>query len=120
MVTVNIDGVAVEIPRLVKKPGEYLRVDTEQALRDALKDGWVLRLPTAGAKPHAPETPGKTAKTGRAGRLKAGEPLVEAPETPEQTTTGGEEGTASEPDAERAAQPKVKKKPGRKPKAKDA
>jgi hypothetical protein len=50
MVTVEIDGAPVEIPRLVKKlGGGHLRVETEQELRDALADGWLLRLPAGSA-----------------------------------------------------------------------
>ena len=40
----------VEVPRLVKKPGFYKRVETLDDLRAALEDGWVLRL-----EPPAPE-----------------------------------------------------------------
>ena len=40
----------VEVPRLVKKPGDYKRVETLDDLRAALEDGWVLRL-----EPPAPE-----------------------------------------------------------------
>lgn len=40
----NINGVNIEIPRHVHKPGEYKVVSTEQELTDAFADGWVLRL----------------------------------------------------------------------------
>lgn len=39
----------IELPRLVKKPGAYKRVDTVEELNAALKDGWVLRLPAPAA-----------------------------------------------------------------------
>ncbi len=45
---------AVEVPRLVKKPGETKRVNTRAELDAALKDGWVLRLkdePASGESP---------------------------------------------------------------------
>lgn len=51
MTTVQINGVTIEIPRLVKKPGEYKAVSTEQELRDALADGWRLRLHEPAADP---------------------------------------------------------------------
>jgi hypothetical protein len=101
MHTVTIKGAQVEIPRLVKKPGEWLRVDTEKDLTDALADGWVLRLKPVAA-------------------VKAQEPLTEAPDAPEPSTSRNDEGTASEPDAERTEPVKVRKKPGRKPKPREA
>lgn len=37
----------IEVPRLVKKPGgETKRVNTKEELDAALKDGWLLKLPT--------------------------------------------------------------------------
>jgi len=86
----------VETPRHVKKPGEWLRVENQAELEAALKDGWVLRLP-----------PAKGVKG-----VKAQEPMVEAPERPEPEDSRDEEGTASEPDAQKGAEP-VKKKRGR-------
>lgn len=41
---VNIDGVNIEIPRHVHKPGEFKVVNTEAELRAAFAAGWVLRL----------------------------------------------------------------------------
>lgn len=41
----NLDR--IEVPRLVKKPnGETKRVDTKDELDAALKDGWLLKLPS--------------------------------------------------------------------------
>jgi hypothetical protein len=47
----------VEVPRLVKKPGEHKRVNTMAELEAALSDGWVLRLPTVPAEPVAEDAP---------------------------------------------------------------
>lgn len=48
---------SVELPRLVKKPGHYLRVNTLEELDAALADGWVLRLDAASvSEPVAPES----------------------------------------------------------------
>jgi hypothetical protein len=41
------DTATVEVPRLVKKPGETKRVNTREELDAALADGWALRLPDA-------------------------------------------------------------------------
>jgi hypothetical protein len=98
----------IETPRLVKKPGppvEYKRVETAGELAAALEDGWYLRLPVASDVP-IPAPVVVAAKP-----VKAQEPLVEAPETPEPDVVPNEEGTASEPDAEHTEP--AKKKPGR-------
>jgi hypothetical protein len=68
MPTVEINGVTIEIPRHVKKPGAWKSVETEQELRAALADGWVLRLdappptvaPTTPAEAYAPVFPDVT------------------------------------------------------------
>ncbi len=43
-----------EVPRLVKKPGEYKRVENLQELDAALADGWVLRLEPGAVAPVEP------------------------------------------------------------------
>lgn len=51
----------VEVPRHVKKPGAWLRVNTLQELQEALVDGWVLRLPSPSTEAPAPASEPETA-----------------------------------------------------------
>lgn len=42
-----MDITSIEVPRLVKKPGAFKRVENHTELAAARADGWVLRLPPA-------------------------------------------------------------------------
>lgn len=122
----NLD--TIEVPRWVKKFGhEALLVHTRQELRDALSDGWVLRLPlvTVAADPEPP--PLKVVKHGADlhNPQAASEPIVESPEDPEPDAQRPESGVDDERGDKTIESPDplnlpVKKRRGRKPKVKDA